>query len=161
MNKSGGGTGNIFQNRKGQGLSVNAIILIVLGMVVLVLMILGFTLGWNNLKSKIGGSSNNVDTLIRGCQSACDVQGSFDFCLSKRELKADGTNLDDVTCNYLSKNQIKYGIAACPSVSCDNVVLVTAVSDADLPNKCAGGNAGKTVQALIANTLVSKECPPA
>ncbi len=145
-------------NKKAQGLSVNAIILIVLGLVVLVVMILGFTLGWNNLKSKIGGSSNNVDTLVQGCQSACDVQGSFDFCLSKRDLNADGTDLKDATCNYLSKNQTKYGIATCPSISCDNVLLVTAINDADLQSKC-NINAGKTVQALIANKLASYDCP--
>ena len=158
--KSGGETGNfsqsIFSNKKGQGLSVNAIILIVLGIIVLVLMILGFTLGWSKILPFI--SANNVDKVLQNCQAACVTGGSFDFCNSKRELKADEINLKDVTCNYLVNNQAKYGIAACPSVSCDNVLLLNAVSDADLQGKC-GVNAGKTVQALINNVLVSKDCP--
>ena len=46
-------------NKKGQGLSINAIILIVLGIVVLVFLILGFALGWGNLRDKVF-SSNKV-----------------------------------------------------------------------------------------------------
>lgn len=145
-------------NKKGQGLSVNAIILIVLGIIVLVLMILGFTLGWSKILPFI--STNNVNNLVTSCSAACSTNGQFDFCSSKRELKADEVNLKDVTCNYISKNQTRYGIAACPSVSCDSFVIVNAVSDADLQSKCVG-NAGKTVQALINNALVSKDCPPA
>ena len=145
-------------NKRGQGLSVNAIILIVLGIIVLVLMILGFTLGWSKILPFI--STNNVNNMVTSCSAACSTNSQFDFCSSKRELKADEVNLKEVTCNYLSKNQTRYGIAACPGVSCDGFVLVNAVSDADLQSKCVG-NAGKTVQALMANTLVSKDCPPA
>ena len=143
------------KSKRGQGLSVNAIILIVLGMVVLVLMILGFTLGWSKVLPFIG--TNNVNNIVTSCSTACSTNSQFDFCLFKRELKADEANLKDITCNYISKNQTRYGVAACPSVTCDNVILVTAVSDVDFQNKCTG-NAGKTIQALIANTLVSKDC---
>ncbi|MEK6760337.1 MAG: hypothetical protein AABX93_00250 [Nanoarchaeota archaeon] len=143
-------------NKRGQGLSVNAIILIVLGLVVLIVMILGFTLGWGNLKSIISPSSN-VGDVVQSCQSACVVGGSFDFCLSKKELRAEGVILKDVTCNYLFKNQTRYGIAKCDAIPCGDVILVSAVSDADLQNRCTG-NAGKTVQALINNVLVSKDC---
>ena len=48
-------------NKKGQDLSIGTLILIVLGIVVLVLLILGFTLGWGNLWDRInifgGGAS--------------------------------------------------------------------------------------------------------
>ena len=145
-------------NKKGQGLSVNAIILIVLGMVVLVVMILGFTLGWSKVLPFLG--TNNIKNVVQSCQTSCITDSSYDFCLSKRELKADDANLKDVTCNYLLKNQTRYGVAECPGVSCDNVLLVSAATETELNSKCAAGNAGKTVQALIANILVSKDCPP-
>src|SRR3990167_6630145 len=112
-------------NKRGQGLSVNAIILIVLGIIVLVLMILGFTLGWSKILPFI--STNNVNNIVTSCSAACSTNSQFDFCSSKRELKADEVNLKEVTCNYLSKNQTRYGIAACPGVSCDGFVLVNAV----------------------------------
>lgn len=145
-------------NKKGQGLSVNAIILIVLGIIVLVLMILGFTLGWSKVLPFI--STNNVNNIVTSCSAACSTSSQFDFCSFRRELKADEVNLKDVTCNYISKNQTRYGIAECPSVSCDDIVIVNAVSETDLQNKCTG-NAGKTVQALMANKLFSRDCPPA
>ena len=141
-------------NKKGQGLSVNAIILIVLGMVVLVVMILGFALGWSKILPFLG--TNNVKNVVQSCQTTCTTDSAYDFCLFKRDLKEEVT-LKDVTCNYISKNQTRYGVATCPGIPCENVILVTAVSDADLQSKCTG-NAGKTVQALIANTLVSKDC---
>ncbi|MEK6819827.1 MAG: hypothetical protein AABY03_01350 [Nanoarchaeota archaeon] len=55
-------------NKRGQGLSVNAIILIVLGIVVLVLMVLGFTIGWSKILPFI--STNNADTLVTACSIA-------------------------------------------------------------------------------------------
>lgn len=144
------------KSKRGQGLSVNAIILIVLGIVVLVIMILGFTLGWSKILPFLG--KNNVKNIVQSCQIACTTESVYDFCLFKRDLKEE-VNLKDVTCNYLLKNQTKYGVAECP-ISCDDILIVKAVSGADLQSKCVG-NAGKTVQALMANVLVSRECPVA
>ena len=44
--------------KRGQGLSTSAIILIILGVVVLVVLIAGFTIGWSALKDYINPSNN-------------------------------------------------------------------------------------------------------
>ena len=141
--------------KRGQGLSVNAIILIVLGIVVLAALIFGFTAGFGGLKDKII-PSNNVQTIVSSCQTACATQSAYDFCTVKRELNAEGDDKDlkDVTCNYLAQKQTGYGIDACSSISCENMVLSAEETD-------CGGNEGKTIQYLDADkrTLISKDCP--
>src|SRR3989304_5251582 len=115
MNREKRGTifGSI-DSKRGQGLSVNAIILIVLGLVVLVLLILGFVLGWDKVLPFL--STNNVDTIVNSCSSACSTSAIYNFCTIPRQLSAEET-LKDVTCYYLSQKQQVYGVASCPSVS--------------------------------------------
>ena len=109
-------------NKRGQGLSVNAIIMIVLGVVVLAVLILGFTMGWKNIAPWIGGGDNvdNVDTVVTACSVACGTQSQYDFCTSPRELKAGDIELKNVTCNKLATNSsyIIYGISNCSAVTC-------------------------------------------
>lgn len=127
------------RDRRAQGLSVNAIILIVLGVVVLGVMILGFTLGWSNFSQYF--STNNVQSISTACTTACATHSQYDFCSVKRNLNAD-MKVNGITCSQLAtfkgtatdensadaKNYIvsnngqgypdysKYGIAACPSL---------------------------------------------
>ncbi|MCH8945895.1 MAG: hypothetical protein IIA85_03160 [Nanoarchaeota archaeon] len=110
-------------NKRGQGLSVNAIILIVLGVVVLAVLIAGFALGWKNIAPWLGGG-NNVDTLVTTCGVACSTNSQFDFCIAKKDLKAGDDSIKDVTCNYLAEKQKKYGVASCASISCDGVAVL-------------------------------------
>ena len=66
-------------NKRGQGLSVNAIILIILGVFVLAMLIIGFTIGWGTLKDKLV-PSNNVKTIVDACALASGTQSVYDFC---------------------------------------------------------------------------------
>lgn len=141
-------------NKRGQGMSTNTIILLILGIVVLVVLILGFTMGWDKIAPWI--SSNNVDTIVTSCEAACAINGAYDFCMAGRDLKAEDGKLKEVTCNYLAEKQLLYGINKCSSISC-GVVLVEAVVIEDLDSHCAG-NEGKVIQALIEDTLESRIC---
>ena len=142
------------KNKRGQGMSTNAIILIILGVVVLVVLILGFTLGWQKLAPWF--SKNNVDTIVTACEASCSTSGIYDFCMVGRNLKAEDTKLKGVTCNYLAKNQTMYGVSKCTSVPCDNVRLVEVASIGELANHCTEEII--TVQALIGDTLESHTC---
>jgi len=147
----------IMNNKRGQGMSTNAIILIILGIVVLVVLILGFTMGWNKIVPWI--SNNNVDTIVAVCEAACSTNSVYDYCMSGRDLKADDVKLKEVTCNYLAKEKSVYGVGSCPSISCDNVLLVNAAVEENLPNFCpVSGTETVFVQSLIEDTLVTFEC---
>ena len=113
-------------NKRGQGLSVNAIILIVLGVVVLAVLILGFTLGWQKILPFV--STNNVNTLVTTCGIACSTNSQFDFCISKRDLKVGDDSIKDVTCNYLAEKQKKYGVDSCGSICDDTTRIIEGTS---------------------------------
>lgn len=142
------------RNKRGQGMSTNTIILLILGVVVLVVLILGFTLGWQKIAPWISG--NNVDTIVSACEAACSTNSIYDFCMVGRLLKAEDTKLKSVTCNYLASYQPNYGIASCSSISCTNVLIVEATSVEELSNFCTDN--GQVIQALIGDTLESSTC---
>ena len=107
---------NMLNDKKGQGLSTNAIILIILGIIVLVILVIGFMMGWTQLRDLLF-KSNNVDSIVKSCDTACTTNSKYEFCSEKRELKAD-VNLKDVTCYYLATNKPSYGINPCNAIDC-------------------------------------------
>jgi hypothetical protein len=133
------------KNRRGQDISISTIILIVLGLAVLVLLIIGFTQGWSSIAPWLSG--DNVDNLVSQCQASCATGGTYAFCNSPKDLKTDNLKLSGVTCYYLAKQKPEYGIAECPSVTCD--VIFT---------ECGEKDNGKVSQLLKENTLEICTC---
>lgn len=119
-------------NKKAQGLSVNTIILIIIGLIVLVVLILGFTMGWKNIKDWII-PSNNVKAISDQCKIACATDQKYDYCFLKRELKAEEETLEDVSCYSLAEKKAVYGIEKCSSIVCgisaDETSAETACDD--------------------------------
>lgn len=109
-------------NKRGQGLSTNTLILIILGVIVLVVLALGFTMGWDKIAPWIGGGSN-VDTIKQQCGVACSTNSVYDYCSMKRDLNDGVDKLKDVTCYWLSEKKIVYGIEKCGNFCKDTVVL--------------------------------------
>ena len=94
------------ENKKGQQMTLGTIIAIVLGLVVLVFLIYGFSTGWGNLWDKVtglGGGDVNVDTLSTSCTLACQQNNQYGFCNQTRSLvvAADQKN-NSVTCQMMS-----------------------------------------------------------
>ncbi|MEK6884044.1 MAG: hypothetical protein AABY22_30725 [Nanoarchaeota archaeon] len=104
------------KDKRGQGLSINAIILIVLGVIVLVVLIAGFAFGWGNLRDSLF-SSNNVDKVVTACETACSLDNKYDYCTQERELKASDLPEKKATgtCDMFSTDAAydKYGIKDC------------------------------------------------
>jgi hypothetical protein len=119
--KKGGGVGFLPKNKKAQEMSTNTIILIILGLIVLVILILGFTMGWDKFVPFL--STNNVDNIKTACALACSTDNTYDFCTTPREVKDGVNDKFPTTCGVLSdpKGMYKdrnYGIAECPSIEC-------------------------------------------
>ena len=104
--------------KKAQNLSVTTIILIIIGLVVLVILIMGFTMGWGKLKEWII-PSNNVKAIVDQCNIACSTDQKYSYCFEKRNLKSEDENLEGVTCYSLAKEKPVYGINSCPSINCE------------------------------------------
>jgi len=107
------------RNKRGQGLSTNAIILIVLGVIVLGVLIFGFTLGFSKILPFIS-TGNEVSTVVTACTLSCETRSQYDFCEVKRTFTdEDKVEVKDKTCSDLVKTPYtKYGIQDCPAVTC-------------------------------------------
>ncbi|MFH1802184.1 MAG: hypothetical protein ABH864_01900 [archaeon] len=77
-------------NKKGQDLSIGTLILIVLGTVVLVLLVLGFTMGWDKLWDRINifGGGSTVSEFGSRCSILLSqgAPGKYDFCYQFEEV---------------------------------------------------------------------------
>lgn len=108
---------NFFKDKRGQGISTNAIILIILGVIVLAVLAIGFFFGWQTLLPWI--QQDNVDTITSQCQVACTTGNTFSFCSQERNLVA-GDEEVTATCSELSTSESYsvYGIETCPQIDC-------------------------------------------
>ena len=79
-------------NKRGQGLPVNALVMIIIAIVLLVVLIYGFTVGWGNLFQNVlifGGGKVNVQTIVSSCQISCTTQSIYDYCTKVRNVVFD------------------------------------------------------------------------
>src|SRR3989338_4712835 len=78
-------------NKKAQDLSIGTLILIVLGIIVLVPLILGFALGWENLWEKINifGGSTSIGDVATACNLAITTQDKYSFCNDFAKIKVN------------------------------------------------------------------------
>lgn len=88
-------------NAKAQELSIGTLVLIVLGIIVLVLVILGFTMGWNNLLEKINifNPASNLDSVVTACSTAAVASQTDAYCNEFRKVKINGEN-QLINCQY-------------------------------------------------------------
>ena len=110
-------------DKKAQGLSTSTIILLIIGIIILVILIAGFTMGWTNFKDKIFPflSSSNIASVKQACSLACDMEDVDAYCDVKRTVKfgeKDKSDITDISCDGLSKdpNLEKYGFPTCPGL---------------------------------------------
>ncbi len=113
----------MLMNKRGQGLSIQAIILIILAVLVLVVVIIGFTVGWSKVLPFIK-PANNINELKDKCNIACSTDSKYDYCTLNREVRIEddagisGLNdEDEKSCSQLSGIG-ELGIQKCPGL-CD------------------------------------------
>ena len=105
------------KNKRGQGMSTQTIILLVLGVIVLAVLVIGFIVGWSNIAPWI--PSSNVDSISKACDVACSTGSVYAFCSEPRDLKVSGEpDIEDTTCAKLAENYPEYGIAKCSDITC-------------------------------------------
>lgn len=99
-------------------MSTNTIILIILGLIVLVILVLGFSIGWDKIFPFIK-QDNNVKDIVSACQIACTQQSVYDFCTKQLDLKVGKDTFKDSCNSFSTKPEYStYGIETCPSVPC-------------------------------------------
>jgi len=108
-------------NKKGSEMTIGTLVVIVLAIIVLVVLALGFTTGWNSLWSKIspylggGGGGSNVASAKQACEILCD-SGQVDagskeeYCTSKKTVIF---NKDKTVSDTCAKLAAQIGAKAC------------------------------------------------
>jgi len=109
-------------DKKGQGLSVTTLILVVIGVLILVMLIAGFSLGWSKIFPFLS-SPNNVQSVVETCRTKCSFEAQYDFCTQPREINFEGEPVEDIvsgqeyTCDKLSEVEV-FGVEKCPAIEC-------------------------------------------
>ncbi len=109
----------LMKNKKGQDLSTSTIILLVLGVIILVILIIGFSTGWSFFKNII--LPTTVDTVIQDCSTACGTAQKYSFCSADRTLRVNEKKLEVKTSCYVLANLAsfaEYNIQQCPAIDC-------------------------------------------
>lgn len=106
------------KSKKAQGMSTSTVILLVLGVIVLVVLALGFTMGWQKFGTFL--SSSNVNNIVTECSSACTSQSTYDYCSSIKQLTDESKNKISASCAVFSTEPsfVKYGIEKCSTIDC-------------------------------------------
>lgn len=134
----------VIKNKRGQDLSIGTLILIVLGIVVLVILILGFSLGWANLWEKIGlyGGGSSIGDLIKACDSKVALSNKYGYCNEFTLLTLEGGQKAYLNCD---DSRVKTSLR--DTMTCDN-------SDTTIKEFC--GTLAKTDK-LKADTRVNSQ----
>jgi hypothetical protein len=105
------------ENKKAQQMTLGTIIAIVLGLIVLVFLIYGFSTGWGNLWDRVtglGGGSVNVATVNTDCTVACQQENQHGFCNRTRNVVLEeGAESKTYTCQNLSTEGV---VDLCPGL---------------------------------------------
>lgn len=109
-------------NKKGQGLSVETVILIVIGVLVLVFLILGFTMGWNKIFPFIN-PPNNVKDIADKCGYACQTDDKYNYCTANRDVTVES----DIVVNDISGAKIMVSKGKKISASCYELSAIAAL----------------------------------
>jgi len=97
--------------KKASEITIGTIIFIILGILVLVILIYGFSTGWSNLWERIigiSGGDENVQLIVQNCMIACETQSQYDYCTKIRTIKfKEGETLYTIkgTCDNLEEQK--------------------------------------------------------
>lgn len=124
-------------NKRGQELSIGTLVLIVLGIIVLVLLVLGFSIGWDNLFRKIGiFQGNDISSVVTACNVAVSSQSQVSYCEFKK-ISVDGeteyVNCEDSRVggqlkSSLSKCDSKFQTDLCNKLNTEKAIKVNGVT---------------------------------
>ncbi|MCL5018221.1 MAG: hypothetical protein M1416_00430 [Candidatus Pacearchaeota archaeon] len=145
-------------NKRGQELSTNTIILLILGLVILVVLILGFSTGWSFFKNII--SPTNVDSTVEECASACSLSQKFAFCSAERTLRVNEEDFSVKTsCAVLANSPqlTQYTIQKCSAINCD-LSCESILIDDKAAILAPTGTASKYDVSALANNLNGQIC---
>ena len=166
--------------KRGQGLPITTLILIIIGIVVAVVIIIGFTVGWDAIFGKVPiVTPSTLEAKVKACEIAAENELKIDYCTKFDQVEISGKK-QAVNCAYLKSNNLLS--ASSSAVDCGSLIGDTKIveycvntkkKDSDLVNgkSCEGykvlcidynekvGGVGKSGEEVAAGGLKDGKCP--
>ncbi|MEN9626679.1 MAG: hypothetical protein RL557_1007 [archaeon] len=106
----------VMKSKRGFEFTIGAMVVLILGVLVLAVLIYGFTYGWDVFFDKtvgFSGGKNNVQSVLDACEIACTANNQYDYCTLPRKV-VEGKEELMKTCKELESGyELK-----CSSVRC-------------------------------------------
>jgi hypothetical protein len=112
----------IKMNKKGEGVSMTGVLVAVVLLVVLMaIVVYGFTVGWGDLWNKVtgfGGGKVNVQSVIDACKVSCSTNQVYEYCTKTRSITfaEAGEAEKGLTCKTLEARSA--GALSCDTITC-------------------------------------------
>jgi len=142
-------------NKKAQGMSTNTIILLIMGLVILVVLILGFSTGWKTFSNI--ATPTNVDRMAESCASVCGLEDRFSFCSAERNIRINEEDLKIKTsCSVLAVlPKFASYFEECSAIECDldceNILIDDEKGDLTLTQGYNVSSVAKEVNCFVPN----------
>ena len=102
-------------DRKGE-MTIPIIIAVVIGVILLIFLLSGFSGQGRTFKdviTNLGGGSANVDTVMTGCEIACEGGKEYAYCSEKRKVNYEDKTWEEGSCSTLEDKSTKITISPC------------------------------------------------
>lgn len=141
------------ESKKAQNLSITTIILIILGVVVLVVLIIGFTKGWGSVKEFFtGGGESDFQKVSSQCSIACATGDEISWCKNRT---LEGVSGD---CKWHAGTYT--GIEGCSDITCPkDTTAKLCTKHKDFADLCLEGETcSDPIQGEFSDTAGGKVC---
>ena len=138
--------------KKGQEMSVATLVLIVIGIVILVMLILGFSMGWQNLWGKINifGGGSNVETVVQACKLAATSESTFSYCSEFKKVTID-SKTQYINCEAKAVTGLDKHLTCSPDLKARATNFCGSLKEADIVDgyNCSDWNSTVTTTATV------------
>jgi hypothetical protein len=112
------------KNKKGAEMTIGTIVFIILALVVLVVLIYGFSVGWDNFWQQLTGGAGgevNVQSVVRACGIACSTASYNDYCVRERDVVFESGEDSVKRKCYQLEGDARAGLESCDALDCESV----------------------------------------
>ncbi len=102
-------------DKKGE-MTIPIIIAVVIGVILLIFLLSGFSSqgrSFRDVIANLGGGSANVDTVMTGCEIACEGDSSHSYCEQERRVDYGDKTWEKGSCSTLEDKSTKITISPC------------------------------------------------